>query len=58
MSKEVKIVINFRCLKYNDKTGKWDVKFLINDKVKWLRGFDSESLAYECTKSYNPKKTN
>lgn len=50
-----KIVINFRCLKYNDKTGKWDVKFLIDGKVKWMRGFTTESEAYECTKSYEPK---
>lgn len=55
MRKEINIIINFRYIKHNEKTGKWDVKFLINGKVKWLRGFDSEALADECTKSYIPK---
>lgn len=55
MDKKVEINVDFRYIKYNEKTKKWDVKFLINGKIKWFRGFNSEIEADECTKSYSPK---
>lgn len=59
MSKEIEIFVNSRYFKYNEKTGKWDVKFFVNGKAKWARGFDTQSLADECTRSFEPKpKTN
>jgi len=52
MSKEHIISIGSAWIKFNDKTNKWDVKFLINNKVKWVRGFSTESDATICAESY------
>ena len=44
--------VNSAWIKFNVKTNKWDVKFLINGKIKWVRGFDTESSARICAEAY------
>jgi hypothetical protein len=52
MSSNEIISMGFSSVKYNKKTDKWDVKFLINNKVKWIRGFSTETDATICAQSY------
>lgn len=44
--------VNSAWTKFNGKTNKWDVKFLINGKIKWVRGFNTEPDARICAEAY------